>query len=193
MASLRTAPSAIRDFWIDHLWVDSAVVIVILGAHIMLVILYPVFDVFGHALPGDRRAVYSSTAIVVSLLGSFSGVAIGQLSSAKGSRANALRAQGANLLADNWRSIFHAAILSALLAIVALLLDPSVANTSVVPVVVRWVFEAGLIFAVVKFLRLSALFYEIITVASISSAEPEHETRAAAPTADQNWSKRAAS
>lgn len=193
MASLSTAPSAVRNFWIDHLWVDSAALAVILGAHIVLVILYPVFDLFGHALPGDRRTVYSSTAIVVSLLGSFSGVAIGQLSSAKGSRADALRGQGGHLLADNWRSIFHAAILSALLAIVALLLDPSVANTSVVPVIARWAFEAGLVFAVVKFLRLSALFYEIITVASISSAEPEYEVRAAAPTADPNWSKRAAS
>jgi hypothetical protein len=180
----------LRDFWIDRLWVDKVIVAVILAAHAALLFLFPVFDVFGNTLPADRRGVYASTAVVVSLLASFSGVAIGQLSSAKGSRADALRTQGADVLAKNWRSIFRAGMLSAMLAIAALLLDPSVVSASIAPVVVRWLFEAGLLYAVVKFVRLSSLFYEVLTLAA-KSAQDEEEVVHEALVPNENWHRAA--
>jgi hypothetical protein len=180
-----------RDFWIDHLWMDLAIAALIVAAHGTLVALFPSTDILGRAQPGDRRAAYSSAAIVVSLLGSFSAVAIGQLSSAKGARADALRAQGGVTLAASWRSIFRAGLLAALVSIFALVLDPSTHTNDVFPVVVRWIFEGTLVLAVVKFFRLSSLFSEVIKVATKSASEPEEEQLADAPVARPGWNKRA--
>jgi hypothetical protein len=183
--------SRVRALCLDNLWVDMVSVAILLTIHAVFVVAMPVFDFLGNALPADRRAVYGSAAIVVSLLASFSGVAIGQLSSAKGARADALRAHGAEVLAKNWRSIFRAGMFSALLALVALLLDPSVVTPSAVPVIVRWLFEAGLMFAIVKFFRLSSLFYQVIHLAAKSAGEEEEPKLVAAPTPNPNWHKTA--
>ncbi|MDY7528463.1 MULTISPECIES: hypothetical protein [unclassified Cryobacterium] len=191
MNRLQIVTSSVRNFWIDNLWFDVVIVVGVLGVHAALILWNPLFDILGSAAPTDRRAVYASAAIVVSLLGSFSAVAIGQLSSAKGARAEALRGHGAESLARNWRSIFRVGMLSALLALLALLLDPSAGSVSAVPVVVRWLFEAGLVLAITKFLRLSALFYEVITLASSSTADDENAL-AEAPVVDENWHKRVA-
>lgn len=182
--------SRLRAFWIDHLWVDLLIVGSVISAHVILLAIHPAFDVLGNSLPADRRGVYASAAIVVSLLASFSGVAIGQLSSAKGARAEALRTQGADVLAKNWRSIFLAGMLSAMLAIVALILDPSVVSASVAPVVARWLFEAGLLLAAVKFFRLSTLFYEVISLTA-SDAGDEQEVVHEALRPHENWHKAA--
>lgn len=179
-----------RDFWIDHLWVDLVITAAFLAAHLTLVLAFPVTDILGNALPADRRAAYSAAAIVVSLLGSFSAVAIGQLSSAKGARADALRTHGGVTLAANWRSIFRAGLLAAVTAILALLVDPSVASAELLPFIARWVFEATMVLAVVKFFRLSSLFSEVIKVASKSASEPEEEALADAPVARPGWNKR---
>lgn len=181
---------AARSFWLDRLWFDLVIVFAVLIVHAGLITwLSPVFDVLGNALPADRRTVYSSTAVVVSLLGSFSSIAISQLSSAKGARAEALRNQAAKTLAKNWQSVFRVGMLSALVALAALIVDPSVHSTAVLPVVARWAFEAGLLLAIVKFLRLSSLFYEIITLASISAKDPEETTLASAPTLNPDFLK----
>lgn len=173
MNAFRSAMSSLRNFWIDRLWVDVALVGVFMSVHAALVISLPAFDVLGNSLPADRRGVYTSTAIVVSLLASFSGVAIGQVSSAKGDRADALRTLGGKALAQNWRSIFLAGMASAVMAIFALLLDPSAVTPAVLPVVVRWLFEAALLFALVKFVRLSSLFSEVLTLSALSAKEED--------------------
>jgi hypothetical protein len=165
----------LRDIWIDHLWLDLVIVAVLLAIHGALVVLYPAFDVLGNSLPADRRGVYTSTAVVVSLLASFSGVAIGQVSSAKGARSEALKIQAGDVLAKNWRSIFLAGMISAMFALLGLIADPSVVTSGTGPVVVRWLFESGLLLAAVKFMRLSSLFYEVITLASRSSNDKEEK------------------
>ena len=177
-----------RDVWIDHLWIDLAVVGLVAAAHAGAIYLWPFVDVLGNAQPADRHSVYGATAVVVSLLGSFSAVAIGQLSAAKRARADSLRAQGASMLARNWRSIFRAAMLAALASIIALLLDPSTHTTAVVPVVARWLFEVAVLLAVVKFIRLSSLFVEVLTIAAMSG-EDESDERVDAPTFNVDWAK----
>ena len=193
MKPLQRARDGLHDFWIDHLWVDLAVVATLLVAHGTLVLTLPSFDVLGNALPADRRATYSATAVVVSLLGSLSAVAIGQLGSARGQRAAALKAQAAEELAQNWRSIFRVGMLAALVSLVALLLDPSVATANALPVVIRWLFEASVLLALVKFLRLSALFHEVLTLTARSAAEAEQEQSSLAPPplAKPDWVRRA--
>lgn len=187
MKKLRAVRDRLRNLWIDRLWSDLAIVAVIVLIHAVLVVVLPVTDILGNALAADRRATYSAAAVVVSLLGSLSSVAISQLGSAKGARATALKTQAAETLARNWRSIFRAGMLSAVLAIVALLMDPSRVTSGVVPVVVRWVFEAGVLFALVKFMRLSALFYEVITLTSRSAGEEEEQPAISAPVPVGKW------
>ena len=182
----------LRDAWIDHLWVDLVIVGLVVFIHASLVIVLPATDVLGNALPADRRATYSATAVVVSLLGSLSSVAISQLGSAKGWRAVALKEQASEKLARQWRSVFRTGMLSALLSLLALLLDPSVVTTSVVAVAVRWLFEAGVLLALVKFLRLSALFTEVLVLTGKDAADGdlEAEKLALAPVLDPAWARR---
>lgn len=190
---MRKVLGAVRDFWIDHIWLDYVIAAGLLGIHLLGVMAWQWADPLGAASAPDRRAVYSATAIVVSLLGSFSAVAIGQLSSAKGARADALREVGGADLAKNWRGIFRTAMLCALVALLALLLDPSLPVSSpepeLAPIIVRWVFEACLLLAVVRFLRLSALFVEVLEVASLGDASGA-KPLAHAPKPDPNWAER---
>lgn len=193
---MRNVMASIRDFWIDRIWLDYVIAAAVVGAHLLAIQLWPWLDVFAAASAPDRRAVYSAAAIVVSLLGSFSAVAIGQLSAAKGERADDLRNAGGTDLARNWRSVFRTAMLCALIAIIALLLDPSVppavtATTpkEVAPEIIRWVFEAALILAIVRFVRLSALFVEVLEVAALGDANGS-KPLAGAPRPDPDWAKR---
>ncbi|MGS0563117.1 hypothetical protein [Microbacterium aurugineum] len=186
----------VRDFWIDRIWLDYVIAAAIVGAHLLLILWWPWLDVLAAASAPDRRAVYSAAAIVVSLLGSFSAVAIGQLGSAKGERADTLREAGGADLARNWRSVFRTALLCALIAIFGLLLDPSnppaVTATSpqpLTPEIIRWIFEAGLVLAVVRFVRLSALFVEVLEVASLGGTDAPSKL-AAPPVPDPDWAKR---
>lgn len=190
------AAAGVRDFWIDRIWLDFLIAAAIVGVHLLLIQRWPWLDILAAASAPDRRAVYSAVAIVVSLLGSFSAVAIGQLSSAKGERADMLREAGGADLARNWRSVFRTALLCALIAIFGLLLDPSsppaVTATNpqpVTPEIIRWIFEAGLILAIVRFVRLSALFVEVLEVASFGGADAPGKL-AAPPVPDPDWAKR---
>jgi uncharacterized membrane protein len=185
---MRRALVSARDFWIDHLWLDLVIAAVLLALHYGAARIWPSIDFVGAASPEDRRSVYSATAIVVSLLGSFSAVAIGQLSAAKGERADALREAGGVDLGRNWRGIFRTAMLCALVAIAALLVDPSVPSAEVLPSAIRWIFEAVLLLAIVRFMRLSALFVEVLEVGSLGSAGKAD--LAPAPTPSPGWADR---
>ncbi|WP_143459206.1 hypothetical protein [Leifsonia sp. ALI-44-B] len=190
MPKLKAMSSGIRDFWLDHIWTDLVIAGALVTIHLLCVGTWSQVDILGAALPADRRSVYSATAIVVSLLGSFTGIAIGQLSSAKGNRADALRSQGADILARNWRSVFRAAMLSALVAIIALLLDPSKSPEGWLPVAVRWAFELTLLIAVVKFVRLSSLFFEVLMVAAKSAEDDKPNKLAPAPEVSKYWANK---
>jgi hypothetical protein len=181
----------LRESWINHLWLDGAIALVLVGIHLVVVAWLQVGDILGDAAPTDRRGVYSSAAVVVSLLASFSGIAIGQLGSAKGSRAVALKSQVAKDLASNWSSIFRAGLVAAVVAVAALLLDPSSQTTSSVPVVARWAFELALVTSVVKFLRASALFRDVMQITALDAGEKEETAKLPAPEIGRQWKRRA--
>jgi len=178
--------AVLRETWLNHLWIDVVVAAGLLALHMALVSIFGVADILGDAAPQDRRAVYTSAAVVVSLLASFSGIAIGQLSAAKGDRATSLKVQVSRDLARNWSSIFRAGLLAALIAVLALLLDPSTQITTATPVVVRWAFELALLISVVKFLRASALFQDVMEISAMDAGEKEVTTRPA-PEISPRW------
>jgi hypothetical protein len=171
---VRALASSIRDFWFDHLWIDLLIAAALVGTHLAIVLLTGRLDILSVASLDERRGLYSASAVVVSLIGAFSGVAIGQVASGKGARIRALKSAAAKPLANSWRSIYMAAIASACLALLCLAIDvKGREGGAAAPFVMRWLFEFGLIYCVAKFVRLMALFHPIIESSAKDDAESE--------------------
>jgi hypothetical protein len=169
-----------KDYWIDHRWVDLLLTSVLIAVHYSLIFFAAGFDFFAYAAVEERRAMYSASAVVVSLLGAFSGVVIGQASSGKGDRLMALKKNGGDELAANWRGIYLAAIFAAISALFCLLVDVGSPGVAIhVPSLARWVFEGALLLCALKFIRLTAIFEPIIA----SSARDDAEKDASPPDA----------
>lgn len=173
----------IYDWWIDHRWADLLVTGATVGAYGLIVWKTGRFDVLDWLTPGDRRGLYGAFAVVVSLTGAMSGVAVSQLASAKGPRAMALKKFGGNELARSWRSIYSGAMAAALLAVLALALDGTQAppQAGYNAVVAQWSFLVGLVLGVVKFGRLTALFQPVITSSVKDDAESGQVEEGPAP------------
>jgi hypothetical protein len=133
---------------------------------------------------GDRRGAYSAFAVVVSLTGALSGVAVSQLGSAKGMRATALKKHGGKELARSWRSIYVGSMSAALLALVALVLDatkpPAAGHNTIVA---QWIFGFAVAFAVLKFAQLTVLFEPMMAFVK-DDADPGEAPLAPAPRID---------
>jgi hypothetical protein len=171
---VKALASSIRDFWFDHLWIDLLIAAAIVGAHLATVMLTGQLDILGVAALDERRSLYSASAVVVSLIGAFSGVAIGQVASGKGARIRALKSAAARPLADSWRSIYLAAIASACLALLCLAIDvKGLEGGAAAPFIMRWLFEFGLVYCIAKFVRLMALFHPIIESSAKDDAESD--------------------
>lgn len=166
--------STVKNYWVDHRWIDPAIAAFLLIIHFCALILSAGFDFFSYASVEERRALYSASAVVVSLLGAFSGVVIGQASSGKGDRMIALKKYGGGALAANWRGIYLAAIFAAVSALFCLLVDVKTTGVAtLVPPIARWVFEGTLLLCGVKFLRLTAIFEPIIASSAMDDAEKD--------------------
>jgi uncharacterized membrane protein len=165
----------IHDWWIDHRWADLLVTALVVGGYGIVVWRTGRFDMLGWLTPSDRRGLYGAFAVVVSLTGAMSSVAVGQLASAKGPRATTLKKAGGPELAKSWRSIYVGAMGAALLALLALALDStqSVPAAGHAAVIARWSFLVGLVLATTKFARLTALFQPVITASVKDDAESD--------------------
>ncbi|MFJ6454002.1 hypothetical protein [Paenarthrobacter sp. NPDC091669] len=180
---------AAKDYWIDHLWLDILLSCFVVGVHVMLTISASGYDFMSYASRDERRALYSSTAVVVSLLGAFSGVAIAQASSGKGERVTTLKKHGAKSLANNWRSIYLSAIFAAAMALTCLAVDLEGGGIAAwLPIFARWIFEYSLVLCGVKFLRLISIFHPIIESAALDDAEKSDE-KAPAVELHAKWGK----
>ena len=174
MKHLKAFVSSARDYWFDHLWVDLLFSGLVVGGHLTIVTLSGRLDVLSLASLDERRGLYSASAVVVSLIGAFSGVAIGQVASGKGARIRALKSAAAKPLANSWRSIYLAAILAAFMALLCLAVDVKAREGgAAAPFVARWLFEFGLVYCGTKFVRLMALFHPIIESSAKDDAESD--------------------
>ncbi len=171
----------VRLFWINHRWTDLCIAGVVVGVHGFVVWKMGRFDLLSWIEPADRRGVYSAFAVVVSLTGALSGVAVSQLGSAKGPRARALKRDVGKDLARSWRSIYVGSMGAALLALIALMLDSTKAvPAGQVPVghnalVAQWMFEFAIVFAVMRFTRLTAIFEPMISAFAKDDVDPDEE------------------
>lgn len=174
----------IREFWIDHRWTDVCVAGVVVGIHGIVVWQTGRYDLLSWVGASDRRGAYSAFAVVVSLTGAFGGVAISQLGSAKGPRAKALKKLVGRDLARSWRSIYVGSLGAALVAIVALMLDSTTPIPGHNAAVARWAFEVAIVFSVMRFARVAALFEPMINAFAKDDADPDEEPLAPALTVD---------
>lgn len=158
---LKDALSSLVAWWIDRRWLDFTLVLVLVGAHYFASEKWSKLDVFGFTEAADRRQAYAAAAILVGLIGAFSGVGIAQLASSTSRRIDKLKELHADELVANWLSIYRGALLSGLVAIICLVLDVKANDwgTKWAP----WMFEAGVVFSVLKFARLGELFRPVIT------------------------------
>lgn len=179
---MKRAGRRLYDWWIDHRWADLAAAILIAGGYGLVVWRTGRFDVLAWLLPGDRRSLYSAFAVVISLTGAMSSVAVSQLASAKGPRAMALKKGAGDDLAKSWRSIYVGAMGAALLAVLALALDSTQQPQALGynAVVARWAFLMGLSLGIMKFSRLTALFQPVITSSVKDDAESDEVEEAPA-------------
>lgn len=171
----------VREFWIDQRWTDLLVATIVVGVHGAVVWRTGRFDLLNWVDASDRRGVYSAFAVVVSLTGALSGVAVSQLGSAKGPRAKALKRDVGRDLARSWRSIYVGSMGAALLALVALALD----STKAIPAgqtpvgynatVAQWTFEFAVVFAIVRFARLTTIFEPMISALAKDDIDPDEE------------------
>lgn len=176
-----------REFWIDHRWSDMCMAGAVVGVHGLVVWCSGRFDLLTWVEAVDRRGAYSAFAVVVSLTGAFSGVAVSQLGSAKGPRAKALKRDVGKELARSWRSIYIGSLCAALLALIALLLDSTKPGASGPnAVIAQWMFEFAVIFAVLRFTRLTALFEPMITAFAKDDSDPDEKPLAPPLLVDQS-------
>jgi hypothetical protein len=177
--------NTVRDYWVDHRWTDLCIAGAAVALHSVVVWRTGRFDLLAWVEASDRRGAYSAFAVVVSLTGALSGVAVSQLGSAKGMRATALKKHGGKELARSWRSIYVGSMCAALLALVALVLDatkpPAAGHNAAVA---QWIFEFAVAYAVLKFARLTVLFEPMITAFVKDDADPDEAPLAPAPRID---------
>lgn len=179
---MKRAGQHVHDWWISHRWSDLGISTIAVGVYGAAIWYWGRYDVLSWLSAADRRGLYSAFAVVVSLTGALSGVAVAQLASAKGPRAMALKKAAGDELAKSWRSIYAGAMGAALLAVLALALDASqpspVGHNALVA---RWAFLFGLALGVVKFSRLTALFQPVITASVKDDSESDDVEEAPAP------------
>lgn len=184
------ARDGVREWYLSHRWFDLTAAVVATTVYAVIVWWSGRFDVLAWSPAADRRTVYTATAVVISLVGALSGVAVGQVGSAKGPRMAYLKRHAGGELAASWRGIYRGVLLAALLALTALVLDRSVPGEGDHnAVVARWAFLFGLALALTKFARLSALFHDTILGAAQDDASASEPDVLPAPVFDEEWFK----
>ena len=181
----RASASRLVEWWIDRRWLDFVAAVAMVATHYALAQKWSVLDVFSFTEAADRRQAYTAAAILVGLIGAFSGVGIAQLASSKTREIERLKELHAEELVSNWLSIYRGALLAGLAAIFCLVLDVkgNKWGTSWAP----WMFETAVIFAVFKFARLGELFRPVIT----SNLRSEDDDVAPPLTFNDNWDQKA--
>ena len=154
------ASSSIVDQWSDRPSIDYVVTLLALAAHLFVTRIAKHGDWMRWIGEGQQVTVYGTGATVVAIIGGFGAIAVSVYLAASGDRARAVRASYGDALRKNWRAVLIGLGLSTILCLVAQVLDAT--ND---PFSTRFIFEAAMLLAVMRFLRLVWLFDALIRVA----------------------------
>ena len=163
--------ASIVDQWSVHPWTDYAVTGLVLAAHLLIIRLAKHGDWLSWTSEGQQVTVYGTGATVVSIVGGFSAIAISVYLSAGGDRARAVRAAYGDSLRRNWRAVLIGLGFATLLCLVSQVLDAT--ND---PYSTRFVFEAAMLLATMRFARLVWLFDQLIRVADRDLTDTPHSS-----------------
>jgi hypothetical protein len=174
---------SIVDQWSVRPWTDYAVTLAVLAAHVLVTRFTKHGDWIRWIPEGQQVTAYGTGATVISIIGGFSAIAVSVYLAASGDRARAVRASYGDILRSNWRAILIGLGLATILCLIAQVLD-----TTNDPFSTRFIFEAAMLIAVLRFLRLVWLFDALIRVADRDLTDTPH---ANAPEISKVWMRRA--
>lgn len=167
----------LKDWFADRPGLDYVVTLMIVGAHWAFIKWGKAGDVLIW-LDSDRRAdLYAQSAAVVATLGGLASIGLAIYQSASGDRTRAIRVLYGQELRRVWRSILVMAGMSSGLAFAAMSLD-HIGD----PLKARFLYEAAMTLAIVRFGRLVWVFDRILNIADRDLADgPRPEPAPAAP------------
>ena len=147
------------DHWVEALWWDLVAAAILTFIHIIVVHFFHHGDWLLWINSSQRGTVYSTAALIISALGGLSAIAVTVYMSAEGERARAVRRYHHGSLRKNWRGLLSGAGITAMLCLLAQVLD--VGND---PHDARFIFEFAFILAAIRFARLLWLFDAMMKV-----------------------------
>ena len=154
----RVGVRAVLNSWSNHPSLDSLLVSVALGGHLLVVYRWDKGNVLAWAESSQRVAIYAAGAGVAALIAGFTGTTIAQYGSSTGPLVRELRMKFGDEIRRNWVNIVKWLLISALLCILAMALDSK--NS---PKGSEWVFESAILVSATKFGRLLFLFNLLLT------------------------------
>lgn len=170
--------------WLTHSRVDLAIFVVLPGVHLGLVHLWSVPVLLQGVAADKRPGLYAAAAIVVSLTGTLASVSIAQYLNGKGQRVRLLKQRFPEQLGRTWKGVFLGSIFAAVLFLGAYAADvrytPATPATAISPgsaavtgeTVGVWLFEFGVVLALLRLIRLAVLFGELIDLIVLDDVEP---------------------
>lgn len=165
---LRSMFERVSDGWLQRPYLDTILPLALMILHVALWHFAGAFLLLEHVKVQSRPSLYSASALVISLTGTFTSLAVGQYLSNKGDRIKALKREFADVLGSTWRSIFLGTLASSALLLAAFGLD-SRAHPNALGI---WLFEAAILLALPRLVRLAVLTSKIIDVSVIDEAFP---------------------
>ena len=168
MSWVTALPKRASARWLSHGWVDSALVLMILSTHVVLHLTCAVPALLEGIPVGKRPSLYGATATVVSLTGTLASVTVAQYLSNRGERIKELKRLYPKTLAKTWRGVFLGSVLATVLFLVSYALDSRTKSSNLG----SWIYELGIIIAVLRFIRLAALFGNLIELIVLDDTDP---------------------
>ncbi|MFJ9419131.1 hypothetical protein ACIRPT_33995 [Streptomyces sp. NPDC101227] len=146
--------------WVGRPVVDLVIAGAVVGLHVAVVRITGAGDVLGWPGREQRIAVYTTTATVVAIIGSFITAAVTLYAAATGPRMRVLRThpQQGPEFRRNWMSILSATLVVSGLCLLAVALD----TTEHDPVGAHWLAEGAAALGVARAVRLMWLFGKVI-------------------------------
>ncbi|OIJ63431.1 hypothetical protein [Streptomyces mangrovisoli] len=167
------------DRWSEAVWWDYVIALVAVSAHVAIVRAMGRGDWLSWIDSEQRVSLYGTAAGVVSAIGGLSSIAISIYLSSNGERIRAVRRHYQQELRRNWKSLLTATALICVGCLAAQSLDNKADTHSA-----RYLFEAVMALAVIRFLRMLWLLDSMMTVNDRDQSDPPAQP---APRFDPGW------
>lgn len=173
---------SIVDRWSEAVWWDYVIALVLASGHVMGVWIWGRGDWLAWIGTEQRVSLYGTAAGVVSAIGGLSSIAISLYLSSNGERIRAVRRHYQDELRRNWKALLAATAVICVGCLAAQGLDNKTDSHSV-----RYLFEACMSLAVVRFLRMMWLLDRMMAINDRDQSDPPARP---APQFDPDWRRR---